>query len=74
MMSDNAAIQSKTELNVFRAFAKLQRLPIEMESIEKREPPEPDIRCNLKDNGPITFEMVEILDQKPRGSPFRNSS
>lgn len=31
-------------------------------SVEKREPPEPDILCHFSDEGPIAFELVELPD------------
>lgn len=62
---------SKRELNVFSGFAAVCGLCIVPNSIEKREPPEPDVLCQIQDEGPIAFEMVELLDQvriaRPRG-------
>lgn len=34
------------------------------DSIEKRQPPEPDILCIATEEGPVAFELVEIVDQQ----------
>ncbi len=41
------------ELPIFRLFALACGLPIKPDSIEKREPPEPDILCNVTGEGAI---------------------
>jgi hypothetical protein len=33
------------------------------ETISSRQPPEPDILCQVADQGPVAFELVEILEQ-----------
>jgi len=55
--------QAKTELIIFRAFAEVCELPIDVMTIEKREPPEPDISCKINGGGTITFELTEIIDR-----------
>jgi hypothetical protein len=35
-------------------------LPVVSESIQKRDPPEPDILCRLEDGNHLAFELVEI--------------
>src|SRR5438093_7395810 len=47
----------------FLDFAKACRLAIQLDSIEKREPPEPDILCKIAREGTVAFEMVELIDQ-----------
>lgn len=54
--------QDSEELRVFRAFAGVSSLPIILNSIEKRSPPEPDILCQVEDVGPRAFEVVELVD------------
>ena len=49
------------EIKIFSRFAKSCGLLIRRDSIEKRNPPEPDIRCTLTDEGPVAFEMVELI-------------
>ena len=55
--------QSKYELRIFKRFASLCNLPIVGDSIEKRDPPEPDIKCDVKGIGEITFELTELIDR-----------
>lgn len=55
--------QSKEELRVFREFVQRSRLPVLPDSIESRLPPEPDIRCELRGEGPVAFELKEICDE-----------
>jgi len=50
------------EVKIFAEFVNASGLPIDLESIEKRLPPEPDIRCIHRDDGLITFELVELCD------------
>src|SRR5437764_8971386 len=51
------------EQKIFLDFAKACRLAIQLDSIEKREPPEPDILCKIAREGAVAFEMVELIDQ-----------
>lgn len=51
------------EVRVFKKFAKVCPYPIDFDSIEKREPPEPDIFCKFRDGSPIAFEMSECIDE-----------
>ena len=54
--------QAESERALFRVFAEAVELPIALDSIESRNPPEPDIRCMIGDAGPRCFELVEIID------------
>jgi hypothetical protein len=54
---------ARRELEIFGGFASVCPLSILPESIEKRSPPEPDIRCSLADDRVLAFELVEIVDQ-----------
>jgi hypothetical protein len=56
--------QAPKELAVFRSFAAVCGLFVEPSSIEKRNPPEPDILCRLEGGKPIAFEMVRLVDQE----------
>lgn len=51
------------EQKIFLAFAKACGLAIQLDSIEKRQPPEPDILCEIEQEGAVAFEMVELIDQ-----------
>jgi len=51
-----------TECDIFRSFAKRAGILIDMSSIEKRLPPEPDILVRGSDGQYMAFELVEICD------------
>jgi hypothetical protein len=48
------------ETSAFRNFLEHSYLAAVPDSIEKRNPPEPDILCRLTDNCQLAFELVEI--------------
>lgn len=50
------------ELAVFHDFAVDARLEVDLSSIEKMDPPYPDIRCRAEDGRTLHFEISEILD------------
>jgi hypothetical protein len=50
------------ELTVFNRFAEVCQLGIDLDTIEKQDPPNPDILCRTHDNKEIAFEMVEAID------------
>lgn len=54
--------QTKNEIRIFKMFARLAPYPIHVSSIMKKEPPDPDISCNLSDGTTIAFELVECID------------
>lgn len=56
--------KGETEIAVFMRFLAASQLPIDRNSVEKRSPPEPDILCTHKSEGPIAFELVEMCDPK----------
>jgi hypothetical protein len=51
-----------SELSIFRSFAEVCPLGIDLTSVQKTEPPEPDIRCRLVSGGACAFELVEVVD------------
>jgi hypothetical protein len=51
------------EKRIFLDFAQACGLAIQLDSIEKREPPAPDILCQIDREGAVAFEMVELIDQ-----------
>lgn len=55
--------QSSNELRVFQKFASIAPIGIDLGSIQKREPPEPDIFCYSKDYGSLRFELTEAIDE-----------
>lgn len=54
--------QDRVETIIARRFVELARPDIDLESIEKRRPPEPDVRCVTRDGRVVAFELVEIID------------
>jgi hypothetical protein len=54
--------QAKNEIRIFKMFSKLTPYSIDINSIKKEKPPEPDISCNLSDGTKIAFELVECID------------
>lgn len=55
--------KAKNEVQVFKEFAAVVPYSIDMCSITKKEPPEPDISCALLDGTQIAFELVECIDE-----------
>lgn len=53
-----------TERTVFSEFAQVSPLGIRLSSIEKRQPPEPDILCEIAGEGPVAFELTESVDSE----------
>jgi len=60
-MNKNKSNQDKEELKIFRNFVKHYPCKINMDSIEKRNPPEPDILCKSINNNKFAFELVQCL-------------
>ncbi len=51
------------EIIIFSRFAPVCGLRIRPDSIKRCQPPEPDILCTIEGEGPVAFEMVEIIDE-----------
>lgn len=58
----SAQTQAETELQVFREFAAATQRPILYETISHRDPPEPDIVCEIVGEGLVGFELTELVD------------
>jgi hypothetical protein len=54
------------ELEIFRRFVSASRLPVDLASIEARQPPEPDVQCRLLGGEAVAFELVELIDDDLR--------
>jgi hypothetical protein len=54
--------KSKEEVEYFRRFARESNLGIDLDSIEKKEPPIPDILCSV-DGKPRYFELARMCAQ-----------
>ena len=55
--------KARRELEVFHEFAHRCGLSIVSGSIENREPPQPDIYCEIEGEGPMAFELAEFADE-----------
>lgn len=53
--------KAQGERRIFRMFAEISGLNVDLSSIQSREPPEPDISC-LVDSLPVAFELVQAID------------
>ena len=51
------------ELAVFRKFAALCPLGIDLESIRKLDPPRPDVLCGTETGERLEFELVQVVDR-----------
>lgn len=54
--------KKRRELEVFDDFVRLSRLSVVPGSIENRDPPAPDIYCEITGKGPMAFELTEFAD------------
>ncbi len=63
MKNDADDRQAKHELSIFSRFAAAVKLAVVPNSIQKRQPPEPDILCSIDGRGDGSFELGEIIDQ-----------
>ena len=55
--------QRQVERTVFREFAAASPLAIDNDTIENRDPPEPDIVCEIDNHGVVGFELTELIDR-----------
>jgi len=56
--------KGETEVAVFLRFLEASQLPIDLNSVEKRSPPGPDILCTHQSEGAVAFELVEMCDSR----------
>ncbi|MXY39257.1 MAG: hypothetical protein F4027_08330 [Rhodospirillaceae bacterium] len=56
--------QTDLELKVFTEFTERSALRIVPGSVAKRDPPEPDILCEIEGRGRVAFELSALRDQK----------
>ncbi len=56
--------QAALELKVFAEFRERSGLHIVPASVEKRDPPEPDIFCEIEGRGGVAFELAALRDRK----------
>ncbi len=55
--------KKRRELAVFQEFAQRSGLSVVSGSIENRNPPEPDVLCEIEGEGPMAFELAEFADE-----------
>lgn len=55
--------QAEKERAIFLEFAPASGIDIDTESVENRDPPEPDIVCQIAGRGTVGFELTELIDQ-----------
>lgn len=58
----NQLSQGKREVQILKKFADICPYKIDVISVKKENPPNPDIYCKLKDGTELYFELVECLD------------
>jgi len=58
----DAKKKARSELIIFRLFSDAAGLPVR--SVRSRPTPEPDIRCTVRGDGPVAFELGEIIYPK----------
>jgi hypothetical protein len=60
---DQEAEKAGSERDIFMEFVAVAALPVVLGSVESRRPPEPDILCELANEGRVAFELVQLVDQ-----------
>ncbi len=55
--------QAEREREIFEAFAEIAPFTVLPCSIESRNPPEPDILCQIENYGQVAFELTELIDE-----------
>lgn len=61
-MNDKQEQRKSREKCIFKKFAEI--CPLDIKSFESKDPPEPDILCELKNGENLAFELVEAVDNK----------
>jgi hypothetical protein len=62
-MLNNSITKAKYEKQVFKAFSKIAPITILPGSIESKDPPMPDILCEIEGEGQISFELTSLIDE-----------
>src|SRR5690349_11449782 len=62
-MSSEKSKGLDTEIPIFLDFVRAANLSIDKASVQKRHPPEPDIKCQYSSGECVAFELVEICDK-----------
>lgn len=64
--------QSEHELRIFELFVERSGLPVVAGSIEKWNPPKPDIRCIVEGEGQVGFELSRLCHEEVQSSIARS--
>jgi len=60
----NEQSKGSCEIDIFSKFVMKGNFLYDLDTVEKRSPPEPDIICTHQVSGVVAFELVEICDSK----------
>lgn len=63
MAANRNALKEARERAIFSEFAQRVGLPVIAGTLQSRQPPEPDVLCEIQGQGPVAFELVELIDQ-----------
>lgn len=66
--------KGEKEIEIFQRFLGAAVLPVENSTVEKRNPPEPDILYSHNTIGEISFELVEMCDPRLAKSIAKQST
>lgn len=55
--------QAEHEREIFKEFAEVAPFTVLPGTIQSRNPPEPDILCQIEHHGEVGFELTELIDQ-----------
>jgi hypothetical protein len=61
-MASEASKGKEVEIPIFLEFIRSGNLSFDPSSVQKRNPPEPDILCRATNGEDVAFELVEICD------------
>jgi hypothetical protein len=61
-MTNKENQKKKVQNQIFKEFTK--KCPLKIASFESKEPPEPDILCQLSNGSTLAFELTEAVDNK----------
>ena len=62
MATSSELTKGLEEVEAFRLFISRSRVPIDPLSVEKRNPPEPDLLCRHATEGLVAFELANLCD------------
>lgn len=63
MVANRNAVKEERERAIFGEFAEAVGLPVIAGTLQSRQSPEPDVLCDIRGRGSVSFELVELIDQ-----------